>query len=205
MNPLINPYFTAGCGRCSLFNTPKCKVNKWQQELALLRMTLLDFELTEELKWSVPCYTWQGNNIVLLSAFNEYCALSFFKGSLLSDSKGILIQQTENVQATRQIRFANVAEIAAQEATVKAYIQEAIEIEKAGLKVRFKTSAEPICAELHQKLEAMPAFKTAFYTLTPGRQRGYNLYFSAPKQAKTRTSRVEKSIAQILAGKGIHD
>jgi uncharacterized protein YdeI (YjbR/CyaY-like superfamily) len=171
-----------------------------------LRMLLIDCGLDEELKWSHPVYTFQKNNIVLLSAFNEYCALSFFKGALLNDDKGILIQQTENVQATRQIRFTNIREITRMESIIKAYIYEAIEVEKAGLKVEFKETSEfKIPEEFQNKLDEMPALKIAFDALTPGRQRGYILHFSQPKQSKTRESRVEKCMPQILIGKGLND
>lgn len=188
------------------------KTKKWQKELEQLRMIVLDCGLTEELKWGVPCYTFpastgkQKGNIVLIHVFKEYCALLFFKGALLNDARGILIQQTENVQAARQIRFSNVQEILEMEPVLKAYIHEAIEVEKAGLKVDFKTTAEfKIPEEFQNKLDEMPVLKTAFDALTPGRQRAYTLYFSAPKQSKTRESRVEKYIQQILNGKGLND
>jgi uncharacterized protein YdeI (YjbR/CyaY-like superfamily) len=192
MNPKVDFYFS--------------KATKWQDELKQLRIIVLDCGLTEELKWGCPCYTLQKKNIVLIHAFKEYCALLFFKGALLHDAKGILIQQTENVQAGRQIRFTNVREIVKMEATLKAYIHEAVEVEHAGLKVNFKEQAELIFPEEFQKkLAAIPALKTAFDALTPGRQRGYNLYFSAPKQSKTRESRIEKYMQQILDGKGLND
>lgn len=182
------------------------KAQKWREELETLRMTVLDCLLTEELKWGVPCYTFQKNNIVLIHAFKEYCALLFFKGALLNDANGILIQQTENVQAGRQIRFTNVGEIIKLESTLKAYIYEAIEVEKAGLKVDFKKPAAFIFPEEFQnKLDEIPGLKTAFEALTPGRQRAYNLYFSEPKLSKTRASRVEKQLQHILIGKGIYD
>ena len=182
------------------------KAKKWQEEFEKLRMIILDCELTEELKWGVPCYTFQKSNIVLIHGFKEYCALLFFKGALLNDANGILIQQTENVQAARQIRFTNVREIVEMEPILKAYIYEAIEVEKAGLKVNFKKTTEFIIPEEFQnKLDEIPALKTAFDALTPGRQRAYILYFSAPKQSKTRESRVEKCMQQILNGKGLND
>lgn len=182
------------------------KAKKWQEELEKLRTIILDCGLTEELKWGVPCYTFQKTNIVLIHAFKEYCALLFFKGSLLKDTEGILIQQTENVQAARQVRFTNVQEIVKLEATLKAYIYEAIEVEKAGLKVELKKTAEfKVPEEFQNKLDKVPALKTAFKALTPGRQRAYILYFAQPKQSKTRESRIEKYMQQILDGKGLND
>ena len=192
MNPKVDFYFS--------------KAKKWQEELEKLRTIVLDCGLTEELKWGDPCYTFQKSNIVLIHVFKEYCALLFFKGALLKDANGILIQQTENVQAARQIRFTNVREIVEMEPILKAYIYEAIEVEKAGLKVNFKKTTEFIIPEEFQnKLDEIPALKTAFDALTPGRQRAYILYFSAPKQSKTRESRVEKYMQQILNGKGLND
>ncbi len=192
MNPKVDFYFS--------------KVKKWQEEIRKLRMIVLDCGLTEELKWGVPCYTFQKSNIVLIHVFKEYCALLFFKGALLNDANGILIQQTENVQAARQIRFTKVWEIVKMEAILKAYIYEAIEVEKAGLKVDLKKTTEfKIAEEFQNKLDELPALKTAFDTLTPGRQRAYILYFSAPKQSKTRESRVEKYMQQILHGKGLNN
>src|SRR6266536_121592 len=182
------------------------KAKKWQKELAKLRMIILDCGLTEELKWGQPCYTFQKSNIVLIHGFKEYCALLFFKGALLKDANGILIQQTENVQAARQSRFTNARQIVRMKTTLKAYIYEAIEVEKAGLKVNFKKTTEfNIPEEFQNKLDEIPALKKAFDALTPGRQRGYILYFSAPKQSKTRESRIEKCMQQILNGKGLND
>jgi uncharacterized protein YdeI (YjbR/CyaY-like superfamily) len=179
---------------------------KWQEELKELRMIVLDCQLTEELKWGVPCYTFQKSNVVLLHVFKEYCAFLFVKGALLKDANGILIQQTKNTQAARQIRFTNVRQIVEMETILKAYIHEAIEVEKAGLKVAFKKTREFIIPEEFQnKLDGNPALKTAFDALTPGRQRAYILYFSTPKQSKTRESRVEKCLQQILNGKGLND
>jgi uncharacterized protein YdeI (YjbR/CyaY-like superfamily) len=192
MNPKVDEYLS--------------KVKNWQEEFKKLRTIILDCQLTEELKWGAPCYTFQKRNIVLIHGFKEYCALLFFKGALLNDARGILIKQTENVQAGRQIRFTSVREIVAMETILKAYIYEAIEVEKAGLDVTFKKNAEFIIPEEFQnKLDEIPALKTAFETLTPGRQRAYILYFSAPKQSKTRVSRVEKCTQQILKGKGLND
>ena len=182
------------------------KAEKWQEEFKKLRTIILDCDLKEELKWGVPCYTFQNKNIVLMHGFKEYCALLFFKGALLSDPKGILITQTENVQATRQIRFTNLQAIVEMEPVIKSYIHEAIEVEKSGLKVKLKETEEyKIPEEFKNKLAEIPALKTAFESLTPGRQRAYILYFSAPKQSKTRESRVEKYMQQILNGKGLND
>ena len=191
-NAKVEPYFS--------------EAKKWQEELAKLRTIVLDCQLTEEMKWGVPCYTFQENNIVLIHVFKEYCALLFIKGALLKDTNGILIQQTNNTQAGRQIRFTSVQEIEKMEPVLKAYIQEAIEVEKAGLKVEFKKTTEFIIPEEFQKkLEKIPELKTAFEALTPGRQRAYLLYFSQPKQSKTRESRIEKYFQQILNGKGLND
>lgn len=192
MNPKVEFFFS--------------KTKKWKEEYEKLRMIVLDCELTEELKWGVPCYTFQQKNIVLIHGFKEYCAILFIKGSLLQDSHGILIQQTEKVQAGRQIRFTNVQEIAEMETILKAYIHEAIEVEKAGLKVDFKKNEEiTIPEELQTKFNEIPALETAFGALTPGRQRAYIHYFSEAKQTKTRESRVEKCMPKILDGKGLND
>jgi len=182
------------------------KSTKWQKEQEKLRKIVLDCQLIEELKWGTPCYTFQKSNIVLIHAFKEYCALLFFKGALLKDANGILIQQTKNVQAARQIRFTNVREIVEMEPILKAYIHEAIEAEKTGLKVKFKKTSEfTIPEEFQNRLDAIPALKTAFNALTPGRQRAYIVYFSAPKQSKTREARIAKCVQQILNGKGLND
>lgn len=182
------------------------KAKKWKEAYEKLRNIVLDCELTEEFKWMHPCYTFEKKNIVLIHGFKEYCALLFHKGALLQDAHGILIQQTENVQAARQIRFTNVQEIVEMETILKAYIYEAIEVEKAGLEVNFKKNTEFIIPEEFQnKFDEIPALKTAFEALTPGRQRAYILYFSEPKQSKTRELRVEKCMQQILNGKGLND
>ena len=182
------------------------KSKKWQEELQKLRMILLGCQLTEEVKWRVPCYTFQERNIVILGRFKKCCVLSFVKGALLHDASGILVKPGENTQAARVIRFTNVQQIVEMEPILKAYIYEAIEVEKAGLKVKFKKIAEmKLPEEFQNKLDEIPALKTAFDALTPGRQRAYILYFSAPKQAKTRASRVEKCMQQILNGKGLDD
>jgi len=182
------------------------KAGKWQKEYEKLRTVVLGCGLTEELKWGCPCYTFQGSNIVLIHGFKDYCALLFFKGALLNDPTGILIQQTKNVQSARQIRFTNLREIAKMEKSLKAYIYEAIEVERAGLKVKLKKTEDfAIPEEFQRKLDKKPALKKAFTALTQGRQRQYIFYFSQPKQSKTRESRVEKYIPQILDGRGLND
>jgi uncharacterized protein YdeI (YjbR/CyaY-like superfamily) len=182
------------------------KAKEWQQEFAKLRSIVLDCQLTEEFKWGCPCYTFQRSNIVLIHGFKHYCALLFFKGALLRDANGLLVQQTENVQAARQIRFTNVGEITKLKPVLKAYINEAVGVEKAGLKVKYKKTKEfNIPQEFQSKLDEIPALKIAFEGLTPGRQRAYLFYFSQPKQTKTRELRVEKCIQQILNGKGLND
>ena len=206
MNPALDFYFAEGCGRCPLVGTPECSVNRWRAELRALRRLVLDCGLSEELKWGVPCYTFQGRNVVLIHGFKQYCALNFFQGALLSDADGILTQQSENVQAGRQIRFTGGQQIAALEPVLKAYIYEAVEVEKAGLKVSYKKTEEfALPEELQLKFEQAPALKAAFQALTPGRQRGYLLYFAGAKQAKTRAARIDKYAPRILAGKGLHD
>jgi len=192
MNPEVNWFFT--------------KPTKWQEEYAELRMLVLECGLEEELKWGCPCYTLQKNNIVLIHGFKNYCALLFMQGALLKDPKKILVQQTENVQSARQIRFTNIYDIIKNRSTLKTYIKEAVSIYKAGLKVEFKKTTEyKIPQEFQTVLDDMPDLKIAFEALTPGRQRGYLLYFSAPKQSKTRETRIEKYLQQILDGKGLED
>jgi len=192
MNPQVNDFFT--------------KAEKWQAEMQKLRSICLDCGLTEELKWGQPCYTLHNSNVVIIGELKESCALSFFKGALLYDAEGLLIKPGEHTQSGRWIKFTSVREIVEMEPILKAYIFEAIEVEKAGMKVTLKTTADYIVPEEFQnKLDAMPALKTAFYALTPGRQRAYLLHFSAPKQSKTRDARVEKWIPQILSGKGLID
>lgn len=192
MNPKVDFYFR--------------KAKKWQKEIEKLRTIVLDCHLTEELKWGVPCYTFQDSNIVLIHTFKDYCALLFHKGVLLKDPKGILIQQTENVQSARQARFASLQEIIKLEPVLKAYIFEAVEVEEAGLKVELKKTEDfPVPEEFQHKLDEMPTLKNAFEALTPGRQRAYIFHFSAAKQSKTRASRVEKYMEKILDGKGLED
>ena len=192
MNPKVDWYFS--------------KNEKWQKEIEKLRTIILDCGLTEELKWGCPCYTFEKSNIVLIHVFKEYCAVLFFKGALLNDPNGILVQQTKNVQSARQVRFTNVPEVIVKEKILKAYIYEAIEVERAGLKVKLKKTSEFKTPEEFQKrLDKSTALKKAFDALTPGRQRGYIFYFSQAKQSKTREARVEKYIKQILNGKGLDD
>lgn len=205
MNPKVDKYLAEGCMRCKLGGTPNCKVHNWEEELKILRAILLDCGLTEELKWSMPCYTYQKRNIVMMTAFKEYCSLNFMKGSLLKDAHDILVTPGENTQVGRQIRFTNAQDIAKMEPILKEYIYEAIEVEKSGVKPTVKKNPEPIPEELQEKLNEIPALKTAFEALTPGRQRAYILYFSAPKQSKTRESRIEKCMEKILDGKGLND
>jgi uncharacterized protein YdeI (YjbR/CyaY-like superfamily) len=192
MNPKVDWYFA--------------KAKKWQEELEILRIIVLDGQLSEELKWGVPCYTFEQSNIVLIHTFKEYCALLFFKGALLKDKNSILVQQTKNVQSARQIRFTNAREILKMQPILKAYIAQAIEVEKSGLEVDFKKTTEfSVPEEFQTYLNEIPELKTAFAALTPGRQRAYLLYFSEPKQAKTRGSRVEKYMPHILNGRGLND
>lgn len=192
MNPKVDFYFN--------------KAKKWQEEMEKLRTIILTCQLNEELKWGVPCYTCQKSNIVLIHAFKDYCAVLFFKGALLKDSKGILIRQTENVQAARQIRFTSTAQVNKLQTTLKAYIYEAIEVEKAGLKVEMKKTREfTMPEEFKNKLDTNADLKKAFFALTPGRQRAYLLHFSSAKQSKTRESRIEKCMPFILSGKGLDD
>jgi uncharacterized protein YdeI (YjbR/CyaY-like superfamily) len=202
----VEEYLRDGCGRCPLGGTPNCKVHRWEAELKKLRALALDCGLNEESKWGVPCYTYRNNNVLIVAAFKEYCSISFFKGALLSDTEGLLDKPGENTQAARLIRFTNVKAIVKAEAVIKAYIHEAIEVEKAGLKVAFKKAEEfNMPEEFQNKLNKMPSLKSAFYALTPGRQKAYLLHFSGAKQSKTRAARIEKCIPDILIGKGLND
>lgn len=192
MNPKVDFYFN--------------KAKKWQDEITALRSIVLDCGLSEELKWGVPCYVAQKGNVVLIHVFKDYCALLFFKGALLKDPKGMLVQQTANVQAARQIRFTNVNQIIKEQRMLKAYVLEAIELERAGLKVELKKTVEfAVPEEFQNKLNKDNRLKAAFKSLTPGRQRAYLLYFSQAKQSKTRESRIEKYLPHILSGKGLED
>ncbi len=202
-NPLVDQYLAEGCGRCKLGGTPDCKVHKWPLELKLLRKIALDCGLNEEIKWGVPVYTYQKHNIIIIGAFKENCVLSFFKGALLQDEEKILKFPGENSQSAKVIRFTDVKIIQKLEAVLKAYIFEAIEIEKAGLKVETKKIEDYVVPdEFKTKLKEIPALKKAFEALTPGRRKAYLLHFSSAKQSTTRISRIEKCIPNILKGKG---
>ena len=192
MNPKVDWYFN--------------KATRWQEEFERLRSLLLATGLSEELKWGHPCYTLEKKNVVLMHGFNDYCALLFFKGALLNDPQGILVQQTENVQSARQVRFTGVKELRKLEPVLKSYIEQAIAVERAGLKVQLKpTAAFDMPEEFAQRLKEEPALKKAFNALTPGRQRGYLLHFASAKQAKTREARIDKHVKRILRGKGLDD
>jgi uncharacterized protein YdeI (YjbR/CyaY-like superfamily) len=205
-NVKVDLYLQEGCGRCALGGTPECKVHTFPRELKELRKIILQTELIEEVKWSVPCYTYLNKNILILSAFKEYCAIGFFKGVLLKDQHKLLIKAGENSQSSMSMRFTNLKEIIDLKKIIIEYIEEAIKIEKAGHKVEFKKITEhPIPDELQKKWEELPKFKEAFQSLTPGRQRGYLIYFSSPKQSQTRETRILKYISKIMEGKGIND
>jgi uncharacterized protein YdeI (YjbR/CyaY-like superfamily) len=206
MNPLVDDYLKDGCGRCSLFGTPQCKVHTWTQELKSLRKLLLASPLTEERKWGMPCYTFKNKNVLMLAAFKGYAALSFFKGSLLKDSKKMLIAPGEHSQAVRMFRFTDVNEIKEHADTIKSYIKEAIDLEKKGSKVAFKKSSEhAMPEEFERSLSKVKGLRNAFLALTPGRQRAYLLHFTAAKQSTTREARIEKCIPLILQGKGLNE
>ena len=205
MNPQIDKYLEDGCGRCSKYATPDCKVNTWRDELVKLRSIVLECGLTEDLKWSMPCYTLNNKNVCMVTAFKEYCCISFFKGSLLKDEDGLLESPGESSQAFRQIRITEKNRIAKNEASIKALIFQAIEVEKAGKKVSFKRENEPVPEEFQKRLDKDAQLKRAFEGLTPGRQRAYILFFTQPKQSSTRESRIDKNIDKILAGVGLYD
>ncbi|KAB5491757.1 MULTISPECIES: YdeI/OmpD-associated family protein [Flagellimonas] len=206
MNPEIDVYLLEGCGRCPLGGTPECKVHSWTAELKYLRRLVLECGLTEEQKWGVPTYTHNGTNLVMVAAFKDNCTLSFFKGALLKDDHQILEKPGKNTQSGRVVRFTDVAQITKLESVLKSYIFEAIEVKKAGLKVQLKSISDyEIPEEFQQRLEEDPELKEAFENLTPGRQKGYLLYFSGAKQSKTREDRIEKYIPKIMKGLGFHD
>ena len=206
MNPEVDHYLDVGCGRCALVGTPACKVKTWQEELVKLREIVLESDLTEELKWKQPCYTFEGKNIAIVSAFNDYAFVSFFNGALMKDPNKILVASTQNMQAARQIRFTSVAQVVELEAVLNTYIAEAVSVELSGAKIeRKKTEDFDVPDELQFKFEEDPFFEAAFEALTPGRQRGYLLYFAQPKQSKTREARIEKFMPKIFEGKGWSD
>lgn len=198
-------FVTLGCGRCDKGGTPECKVHAWTAEVNLLRNILQETGLEETIKWSQPCYTYNNKNVLLLSVLKEACFLGFFKGALLNDPQGLLVKPGPNSQAIRQLKFTSVKEIQDKMSLIKSTLQEAIELEKQGKEVVFKKEQDPIPEELEKRWANDSALKAAFEALTPGRQRGYLLYFNAPKQSKTRVSRIEKYVPKIMAGKGFHD
>ena len=203
-NPEVDIYFSEGCGRCALGGTPECKVHRWTSEMKLLRQLILECDLNEERKWGVACYTFQKKNVIMLGAFKAYCFISFFKGALLQDEHTLLHKAGENSQAGKLMRFTTVEQVMELAPYIKAYIAEAITLEKSGAKVPV-TSELVLPEELTKILEANKPLRDAFFALTPGRQRGYVIYFTGAKQAKTRIARIEKVIPQILSGKGMHD
>lgn len=206
MNPEVDLYLKDGCGRCSMYQTPDCKVHAWQKELVALRNIALASPLTEELKWKQPCYVYMGKNVIIVSAFKDYAFISFLKGAMLKDEKSLLTSPGKNSQSAKQLRFTDTETITELEPLIKSYIEEAIELEKSGAKIESKkVDAYPIPVELQQKLKSNPTFKTAFEGLTPGRQKGYLLYFNGAKQSKTREARIEKYLPKILKGLGFHD
>ncbi len=205
-NAKVDDYLKDGCGRCPLFKTPECRVHDWQKELKLLRSIVLDCGLKEELKWSMPCYTFEGNNVCMISAFKQHAALSFFKGSLLKDEHLMLDKPGENSQSARLLRFTSVKAIREVERQLRDYIADAIQVEQSGKKVEFKAKNELVYPqELEDKFDSLPALRAAFAALTPGRQRGYILYFNGAKQSATKHSRIEKCIPNIMEGRGMHD
>jgi uncharacterized protein YdeI (YjbR/CyaY-like superfamily) len=201
----VEQYLLDGCGRCSKGGTPNCTVHKWQPILVAMRELATECLLTEEVKWSVPCYTLKGKNVLMIHAFMEYCSIMFMKGALLTDPENILHRQTEHVTAGRQLRYTRIEDFLAQRERAKAFILEAIQLEDAGKKVEKRTQSDPVVEELKEAFTQDNAFKTAFYQLTPGRQRAYLLHFAQPKQAATRASRIEKCMPMILRGEGLHD
>lgn len=205
MTKSVEVYLEEGCGRCNLGGTPDCKVHSWIDILKRLRSIMLDCGLNETSKWGVPVYTFNGKNVLNISAFKEFACIGFFKGSLLQDASGLLQSPGPNSQAARFFKFTKVDQVVEQEEIIRSYVFEAIEVEKLGLEVQFKKELEPIPEELEAKFDDDPTLKSAFESLTPGRQRGYILHFSQPKQSKTRLSRIEKCIPKIMEGKGFHD
>lgn len=206
MNKSADHFFIGGCGRCSLADTPQCKVNTFREELLLLRSILLDSELTEECKWGVPCYTFNNKNVILLSAFKEFCSVSFLKGVLLKDPEELLVKPGENSQSARYLKFQNTKQITKIRKQIKSLINEAIEIEKSGKKLELKDKHELVFPEeLLNVFETNKEFRNAFFALTPGRQRGYNMFFTAAKQSATRLNRINKCMPDIYKGKGLNE
>jgi uncharacterized protein YdeI (YjbR/CyaY-like superfamily) len=203
--PDVDAYLARGCGRCALGGTPQCKVHAWAEALVALREIVRGCGLTETVKWGVPCYTAQGRNIAMVAAFKDSCVLSFFKGALLPDPHGLLEKPGENTQAGRVIRFTSAAAVAKRQPALAAYVREAVALELAGAKVPRAAEPGPVPEEFQQRMDADPALAAAFHALTPGRQRGYLLFFAAPKQSKTREARIDKCTPNILAGIGLHD
>lgn len=204
-NPKVDKYLIDGCMRCNLGATPDCKVNRWREELILLRQIVSETGLTEDLKWGMPCYTFENKNVVMLSAFKEYTSVNFFKGTLLNDTENILQKPGDNSQSVRLLKYTDIKQIIAQEEHIKTYILQALEIEKTGKKVEFKKTSEPLPSELTETFKKDPGFEKSFYALTPGRQRGYLIYFSQPKQSQSRLNRIEKYRPNIMNGEGLHD
>lgn len=205
MNPGVDHYLIAGCGRCERYNTPDCSIHRWRDAIVELRRIVLSCGLTEEIKWSNPCYTDQKKNICIIGAFREWCTISFFKGALLNDERGLLEKAGANTHSARLVRITSVRDVIRHEDVLRQFVHQAIEIERAGKKAAFEKQPEQMPEELIEALKKNAALKSAFEALTPGRQRGYILHFSEPKQSKTRESRIEKCVPMILAGKGIHD
>jgi uncharacterized protein YdeI (YjbR/CyaY-like superfamily) len=202
----VNLYFEIGCGRCSRGGTPDCKIHLWDKILAELRRIVLECDLVEDCKWGSPCYTYNGANILMIGALNDYASIGFFKGSLLEDSHNMLYKQSANMQAIRQLKFTQVKDVLTHEQYIMEYIFQAIEVEKLGLKVPFKSVAEyDMPQELAEMMDQDPSFKSAFESLTPGRQKGYLLHFSGAKQSQTRIDRILKAMPNIFLGKGMHD
>ena len=205
MNPQVDQYLVAGCGRCELHGTPQCKVNDWRDHLQLLRDVVLSFDMSEELKWGQPCYTYERANVLLIYALKDHCGIGFFKGTLLDDQHKLLVAPGKSSQAARRLQFTRVADIVENEDAIRFYISQAIEVERAGHKVEFKQVPEPMPEELTERLLVDEELRVAFEALTPGRRRGYILHFSSAKQSQTRKARIEKCRPKILAGKGMQD
>lgn len=205
LNPKVDHYIADGCGRCKLYATPQCRVRQWRTELETIRQYALESGLTEDVKWGVPVYTLDGKNVLIVSALKEYCALGFFKGALLRDDAGVLVRQGENTQSTRTMKFTRLSDITEKQDIIARYIREAIQIEQSGLKVEVVKNPEPLVEELTHKLEQDPVFRKAFFALTPGKQRAYNLHFSQPVKKETREKRIEEKVSDILNGIGVHD